>query len=145
MACGYELGVVTVAAASGAAYCTIHTGATRRLRLWEVGFFSAAGTVASVGIGTPANTPVATTSVLGATLQVNDPTSTVDVDTAWSTAPTTPAKFFRQITLPATAGSGCIWVFQRPILIAVSSWLCLWNFGAATGPILDGYFSWEEE
>jgi hypothetical protein len=145
MAVPYELGVVSVAAANGAAYCTIHTGATRRMRLWEVGFFTAAGTIASVGIGTPANTPVATTSVLGLANQVNDPTATVNVDTAWSTAPTVPAKFFRQVTLPATAGSGMIWVFQRPLLIGVSSWLTLWNFGAATGPILDGYFSWEEE
>lgn len=140
----YELGWTSPQLAAAGAYCSIHTGATRRLKLWEVGFFSTAPTVSPVGIGVPANTPAASTSVLGANLTVNDPAATVNVDTAWSTAPTVPAKMYRQTQLPATTGSGMIWVFQRPLIIAVSSWLCLWS--TATAPaILQGYFSWEEE
>src|SRR5438552_4109340 len=88
----YELGLAGIAAAAGAAVATFHTGANVRARIREVGFFSGAATSDSILIGKPANTPVATTSVastlaLDGTVQA----ATMNVDTAWSTAPTAPA------------------------------------------------------
>ena len=145
MAASYELGVTTPAAANGAAYATIHTGATRRCKIWEISAFVTAATSSSVGLGVPANVPAATTSELGQALTVNDPAATVNVDTAWSTAPTAPAHFFRRFVIPATIGTGFIWVFQRPLIVGVSSWLTLWNYGAAPGAVLSANFSWDEE
>lgn len=141
----YELGVLTAAPITGAAYCSLHTGATRRARIWEITCTSTAGTASSVGVGIPANTPVATTSELVQALDRNDPAGTVNADTAWSTAPTTPAHFWRRFAIPATAGSGFTWIFQRPLIVPVSSWICLWNFGGATAAILTAYFSLDEE
>ena len=59
----FTVGGTTVAAGSAAAYCTMNTGANRRAFLREIGFFTTAATSSSVGLGTPANTPVATTTV----------------------------------------------------------------------------------
>ena len=142
----YEIGVRTPAAAAGAAYMTIHTGASYRARIVEIGVDASAGTLSSVGWGKPANTPVATTSVLGQQFDGIDAVSTVNVDTAWSTAPTVPANFFRRFAIPATAGAGFIWTYpdNAPRILAVSSWLCLWNFGASAGAALDVYVVWEE-
>ena len=145
MAASYELGVLTVAPLTLAPYATIRTGATRRARIWEISAFATAATASPMGLGVPANIPVATTSELGQALTVNDPAATVNVDTAWSTAPTAPAHFFRRYGIPATIGSGFIWVFQRPLIIGVSSWLVLWNYGAATAGICSLNVSWDEE
>lgn len=145
MSSAYELGILTVAPVTAAAYCTLHTGATRRARIWEITVTTTAGTASSVGVGKPANTPVATTSTLVQALDSNDPAGTVNLDTAWSTAPTVPAQFWRRFAIPATSGSGFTWIFQRPLIVPVSSWICLWNFGAATAAICAAYFSIDEE
>src|SRR5260221_19573 len=115
---GYELGVLTVAAAAGAAYCTIHTGATTDMRIYEIEVATTAGTLSPVGLGVPANTPVATTSELGQAQDASSAAATVNVDTAWSTAPTAPAHFLRRFSIPATNGAGFIWTWpdNRPLL-----------------------------
>lgn len=142
----YEVGFASVAAASGAAYCTIHTGASYKARILEIGIAVNAATASSVGLGKPANTPVATTSLLGQAEDPSDPASTVNVDTAWSTAPTVPANFLRKFGLPATIGAGLIWSWpsDKPLVLPVSSWLTLWNFGASAGSVLNGYVKWVE-
>lgn len=144
----YEVGVRTPAAAAGAAFATLHTGASLRARLREVHLFSTAATAASIGIVRASNTPVATTSTPGQAQDPAEPASTINVDTAWSTAPTVGANFLRRIDLPATIGSGVIWAWpdgqSNGLLIAVSSWLVIWNFGGSAGPILDVVAVWEE-
>jgi hypothetical protein len=144
----YENGAVSVAAAAGAGYCTIHSASTRTSRLLEIGISEDTSVAAgsAIGLGRPANTPVATTSVLG---QARDPlmgASVTNVDTAWSTAPTAPTAFLRRIRLPAAIGAGVIWTWspEDPLGLAVSSWLVLWNYGAAAGAALPLYFVWDE-
>jgi hypothetical protein len=143
----YSVGFASVAAASGAAYSTIHTGSSYVARITEIGVACNAATASMIGLGVPGNTPVATTSLLGQAEQTGvDPASTVNVDTAWSTAPTVPAAFIRKFGLPATIGAGLIWTWppDRPLLLPKSSWLCLWNFGASAGSVLNGYIKWLE-
>lgn len=141
----YSLGVRTPAAAAGAGYATIHTG-TARARIRKISAFTSAATLSSIGIGRPANTPVATTSVLGQALDASDQASLTNIDTAWSTAPTIPAQFFERCALPATAGVGIIWTFptDSPLCLNASSWLVLWNFGGSAGSALDVTFYFEE-
>jgi len=61
----FSAGIQSVAAATGATYATLHTGANIRARIREIGMFVNAATASSVGLIRPSNTPVASTSVLG--------------------------------------------------------------------------------
>ncbi len=146
MAGSYSIGFSTVAAATGAPYCTLHTGATLRARIQEIGLFVNAATVSSVGLIRPSNSPVASTSLLGQAEDPSDLASTVNVDTAWSTAPTIGSLFLRRITIPATVGQGVIWTWPQggELIVNASSYLVFWNFGALTGSILNGYVKWIE-
>ncbi len=142
---GYEVGVQSVAAASAAAYCTIRGATGQRVRIREIGISLNAATASSIGLGRPANTPVATTSVLLQNKDPADAASITNFDTAWSTAPTVPAQFLRRIVLPATAGAGWIWTFpdDEPLILdktaGSNQWVVLWNFGAGAGSVLNVY------
>lgn len=146
MAKFYEVGVRGVAAASAAAYATLHTGAAQRCKIREIGVALSAATLSPIGLGRPANTPAASTSTLGQALDPNDVAATVNADTAWTTAPTAPSIFIRRFQLPAVAGAGLIWTWpaEKPLVLNVSSWLVLWNFGGSAGAAPDIYVAWEE-
>jgi hypothetical protein len=137
----YTQGFSTVAAASGAAYCTFHTGASRVARIRELGLSVNAATASSFGLIRPSNTPVASTSVLVLPEDPTDPAGTVNVDTAWSTAPTIGTVFLRKFTVPAVIGNGVIWTWNpgEELIINLSAYLVLWNFGAGAGSVLNGY------
>jgi hypothetical protein len=147
----YELGVTGVTAASAAACATIHTDSTHAIQIVEFGLFNTSAVASSIYLGKPANTPVATTSQtssldydgFGSALL----TSASALDTAWSTAPTVPtaANQGRGVTLPANIGAGIVWSFyDRPIELLASTWLVVWNWGAATMAANKLYFVWDE-
>ena len=137
-----EVGVRTVAAAAGAAYANFVPGSGRPMRLLELGVSVSAATVSSVGLGLAANAPVASTTTLG---ESQDNTAGAGgVGTAWTTAPTAPAKFKRRFVIPATIGLGFIWRFDSPGILIADQKLVLWNFGAAAGAALDIYCVWDE-
>ncbi len=142
----YSLGFASVAAAAGAPYATLHTGANYRAQILELAVFCNAATASSIGLIRPSNSPVATTSVLGLAENTADPASTVNIDTAWSTVPTIGTSFLRKITLPATIGAGMLFQFpaDKPLIVPVSSFLVLWNFGVGAGSVLNGYVKWME-
>lgn len=141
----YRAAVTTVAAAAGASFCAIRAGASRSVKIKEIGAFCNAATASSMQLIRPSNTPVATTSVLG---QADDDTANVSqtyIDTVWSTAPLIAAMVpLQRVVLPATIGAGVIWTFPNGLHIPVSSSLILWNYGAAIGSALSFYASWEE-
>lgn len=140
----YAAAVRTPAAAAGAAYATLRCSATRDARVFEIGVATSAATLSSVGLGRPANTPVATTSTLGQAEDTSLGAGLTNADTAWSTAPTAPTVFMRRFAIPATAGLGFIWTFQNGLVLPVSGQIVLWNFGAGAGSALDVYFVWDE-
>lgn len=142
----FSVGGSTPAAANAAAYATINTTANRRASIFEIGVSCNAATQSSVGIGTPANTPVATTTIAPNPQDSADAASSALLGTAWSTAPTAPTIFDRKYTLGAAVGAGFIfpWAADKPLRIAKSAWKCLWNFGAAAGSVLDMYALYEE-
>lgn len=142
----YEVGVTTPAAASAAAYATLHTGANLNCAIREVGVFVTAATSSSIGLIRASNTPVATTSTLGQAQDTVVAASTVNVDTAWSTAPTIGSNYLRKAVLPATIGAGIIWTWPNGdgLVVPVSAWLVLWNFGAAAGSACTAYIVYEE-
>lgn len=143
----YSLAIDTVAATTAHAFGTIHTGANLVASIVEMGFFTHTNPVNTFNprLGIPANTPVATTSTLGLAEDPSKPVSTVNMDTAWSTAPTAPAAFYRgfvQATGGGT-GTGIIWTFPNGLIIPVSSWLCLWNT-PNSGVVMGWYAVWDE-
>lgn len=143
----YSAGVVTPAAAAGAAYATIHTGAGARCRIQELGIFAQAATATRVAIGRPTNTPVANASVLGQAEDPADAASTVNVDTGWSTAPTMPTIPLRRGEVAAAIGAAFIWSWSpgKELIIPVSSWLVIWNDHATlAGSACSLYIVWEE-
>jgi len=142
---GYNVSVASVAAGAAANYCSIQGSTTRPVKIREIGISNNAATSSSVGLGRPANTPVATTSALGQALDPFAPASVCNLNTAWSTAPTIPSVFLRRVVLPATIGAGWIWTFpdDEPLILSPTAgslqWVTLWNFGAASGSVLQVY------
>ena len=142
----YSAGIQSVAAAAGATYATLHTGANLKARIREIGMFVNAATASSIGIIRPSNSPAASTSILGVAEDSSDPASTVNLDTAWGTAPTVGTNYLRRITIPATIGNGVIWTFNpgEELVVPVSSFLVFWNFGGVAGSVLNMYVKWSE-
>lgn len=141
----YSAGVTTPAAAAAAAFATLHALTTDRPSIVEIGIFLNAATASSIQLIHAANTPVASTSVLGQAEDAADPAATINIDTAWSTAPTITAMIpLRRAVLPATIGAGVIWTFPQGLKLLISDWLVLWNYGGAAGSALSVYFVWDE-
>jgi hypothetical protein len=136
-----SLGVRTSDGTSGAAAWEIITGATPgRARVLELGFFLAAATATTIGLGRPQAVGITPTSPVD--FLAEDPndvlaSGVVQSAVAWGTGPTIPTAFLRRIALPATVGTGVIWTFPEGLVIPVSSSLILWNL--ASNSVLDAY------
>lgn len=142
----YGAAAATPAPALSAPYAVIRAGAGARIRLKQVGFFLNAATSSTIGLYRASNTPVPTTSALGAPYDTGDSAGTGAVDTVWSTAPTVSGTPFRRILLPATVAAGVIWQFDDLVIGPNGTGaLVVWNFnGAAGGSVLQMYADWEE-
>jgi hypothetical protein len=125
----------TTGAAAAWVFQLRQTSAARSIRVLEVGLFSttaAAGTYTlerSNSIGATFTTTVAGTP--------EDPLSSAaggTLDTAITTAPTrlaTPLPF-RQVSFPATAGSGMVWTFGPDgLVIPASGGMLIWQTSSA--------------
>lgn len=147
----YEQGVASVAAATVASYQTMRASTSREALLREYGAFCNAATASPFLLGRPANTPTATTSVLfNAVNPDQSVASTSNMDSAWSTAPTTPTVIFRRVSLPATIAAGIVFVWNPGEEIVLSKtagsnqWLVVWNYSGSTGSVLNTYAKiWE--
>ena len=137
----YSLGVRTVDGTTGAAAWEIRTAATPgRARIIELGFFLAAATATTIGLGRPAAIGITPTTPVD--FLPEDPndviaSGVVQSSLAWGTGPTIPTAFLRRISLPATIGTGVIWTFPEGLVIPVSSSVILWNLAANS--VLDAY------
>lgn len=110
----------------------LRTAATDRLALMELGWYMAAATASTIGLGRPQAigiTPTSPQTVLAE--DVADPVGTATTALAWGTAPTVPLNFFRRLQLPATIGAGITLVFPRGIIVPVSSSIITWNISAS--------------
>jgi hypothetical protein len=137
----YTLSVRTINAAI-ASCAELRTTTTDRIYLLEVGITINAATASVFGLGRPAAIGVTPTGpTVGLAEDLGDPAATGTVATAWATAPTAPAQFFRRVSLPATVGAGIVWVFRR-LVINVSSSVVLYNITANS--VADVWFVWDE-
>jgi len=144
----YTTGFQSIGAAAGAPYATFHTVATRRAYIRQFSFFTTQPIQSSIGIVYPNNVPVATTSTTPVALDTADATPTCAADTVWSTTPTlavTP-NWLAQFTLGPATGAGIIVPLARDemIVLAKSTFLVFWNFGAIPGSPLSCEIIYEE-
>lgn len=142
----FSCAVKGVAATSGSTIATIHTGSTLRAFIYEIGINLNAATATSLGLIRPANSPSASTSVLG---QNEDGSSgvaaTVNVDTSWGTAPTiTSQVYLRRVHLAASQNVFLVWTWPYGLILPTSSYLVLWNGGSSTCAATSIYVAWEE-
>jgi len=142
----YEVATTTAAIGTAAAYVTLNTTAARRAAIREFGMFAGTAVSCAIGEGIPANTPVATTTIIPQPKDAADATSTALLGSAWSTPPTAPTVFRRETILGAAVGAGVIWKFSldERTWLAKSTWEVLWNFGATTSAPLTCYYEYDE-
>ncbi len=143
----YSVGWSKAAPATGTFVSQLRTSSTKDLRLWEVGCFASSAVSLSVGLirsltlGTTPTTvvPQAEDSSTGTTA------ATVCDTVIAGTQPTITANtYFKKAVLPGTIGAGIIWTFPDGLVVPVSAGIMLWNFGAGTGPTVEGYWTFDE-
>lgn len=127
----YTLGDVTVNTGAGTCAWEIRAGPADRALLFEVGWSVGIGVAGAApdAIGRPSAVGITPTSPK--TFEAEnpaDPASTVTAATAWGTAPTAPASYFRRFK--PRSGIQVI-TFPRGIAIPASGSIVLWNIGAA--------------
>lgn len=124
--------VTTIAAASHA----IVSPATNEGALMEWGFFNAAATANSVGLGRSANTPTLTGGVALIPEDEGRPAGQTQAAVAFSVAPTVPAQFFRRFTTAALVGSAVVFTFPRGIVLpAAGQGIVAWNITANSAAV----------
>lgn len=131
-------------AAAGAVVSLRAASASRDVRVFEIGISVVTAVAGEIGIGRPANSPVATTSTAaGAPLDNVSGAGASLIDSAWSTAPTAPTVPWRRFQFPATIGAGVIWTFPNGIVVPASGNLVVWQF-SALAVTYDVYLSYDE-
>ena len=140
----FEKGDLTTGVTAANAAFEFRAGA-QTCFVYELGLFLNAATASILGLGRPANNG----SVAGGTVGVGQ---NIDEDGAaalagivlsgWTTAPTAPTNFMRQIGLPAAIGNGIVWSWPRGLRVKAARSLVVWNI--ATSSALRYYVAWEE-
>lgn len=151
MALRYSRNFRTSATASGAAALEIIAGAGKSFRLMELGITIVNATASTFALGRPAAKGITPTSPVALLSYQNGDSAGVLAKgaVAWGTGPTIPAGYFRQVTLPATAGAEKIWEFseagmqkQGGILVPAGGSIILWTLSIVS--IADVYVVIEE-
>jgi hypothetical protein len=141
----YSVGFTKVAPATGTFVSQLRTTATKDIRIWEIGCFCSTAVALSVGLIRSLTVGATFTTVTPQADDTSAGAATALCDTAITTQPTiTASTYLRKIVLPATIGAGVIWSFPMGIVVPTSAGMLLWNFGAGTGPAVEGYWTYEE-
>lgn len=140
----YGIGVQKATTAAAGLLCQLRSGASRDLRVFEIGVFNVSGVTGEVGLIRPTAVGATfTSSAVGAAEDNAAGTGVAVVDLAATTAPTIGANYMRRIQLPASIGAGVIWTFPIGINIPTSSSMVLWQL-SASAVTYDVYFTFDE-
>lgn len=147
----YSRSIRTSATASGAAAFELIAG-LRPFVLTELGITIVNATASTFALGRPAAIGITPTSPVAPLSYANgDPLEVrARMAVAWGTGPTIPAAYFRQVTIPAVAGSEKIWQFGRitdgalrnGIVVPAGGSIILWTL--STVSVADVYVVIEE-
>ena len=135
----YSLANRTSAVATATPCLEVIAGANLGYRMLEFGITINSATASVFGFGRPAAIGVTPTSPQTVLAEDGGNTATGNTTTAlaWGTAPTTPANFFRRVSLPATIGAGIIWTFPRGVVVLKANTTVLWNPSASSNSVAD--------
>ncbi len=146
----YSLSALVSSVPQSVAACEVRSTSAHKPKIMEFGFnqVTVPGTTdLTAGLGRPAaigmnpGGPVKTLDESDG----NAPGALTMMATAWGTAPTVPANFFRRSTIPrSTVGVGAIWCFPRGIGIPITSSVVLWTIAVASTVDLDMWTIVEE-
>jgi hypothetical protein len=138
--------IATPAAASGAAYFTINTNGTRRVRIYKFLVTNTQTVFSQFGLIRASNTPVTAAPITPAQYDVADAAATAQCATTWTTPPTVGTSFLQSVSLGPSQGAGLAdqWQSDKEITLAVSTWLVVWNSGAGAGGILSVTVAFDE-
>lgn len=142
----YERADLTTGVTAANTSLEVRAGANNPIFIQEIGIFLEAATATKLGLGRPANNG----SVAGGTPGTfvsdseDDAASQAGVVlSGWSTAPTVPTTFMREVTLPNAIGNGIVWTFAGDGLrVKAARSIVLWNI--ATSSALRYYIVIEE-
>lgn len=134
----YTIGVRTSTTTANTPALEVRTTSVAKPRIMELGFEHASGSTGSVtyGLGRAAAVGITPNSPTLAQDETdgNGPPALTKVATAWGTAPTIPANFFRRCTVVnSTVGVGYIWSFPMGLGMSISSSVVLWIIATSTG------------
>lgn len=139
----YHAGFTSAAnPATATAYATLNS-ATRKAAIIGLDVSLLVATASQIALGTPANeaTPPVATSGVAPAGNADDIAATARYAIAWSTAPTAPTVFEKDIMLSAVIGAGWSWIWppKTEPKLKIAGWRVLWNPNAsAAGTILVG-------
>lgn len=141
----YSAGFTKAAPATGTFVSQIRTTSSKDIRVWEIGVFASTAVALSVGLIRSLTLGATFTTITPVADDTSAGAATALVDTAITTQPTITANtYLRKVVLPATIGAGIIWSFPMGLIVPTSAGMLLWNFGAGTGPAVEGYWTYEE-
>lgn len=119
--------VTTIAAAQWAAL----SPASNQAAVMELRWVNGAATASVIGIGRSGNTPTLTGGTAVLAEDPSRPTGLTQASTAFGTAPTVSANFFRRASLAAVIGVGIIYTFPRGLILAAAGpAIQVWNITA---------------
>lgn len=128
----YGLAATKTTTAAAGLLCQLRAGATRDLRISEIGVFATSAASGTIALVRPS--AVGATFTSSATGNPEDPAvgaGVAVIDTAAGTAPTIGTSYLRQVTLPATIGAGIVWTFPSGLVVPTSGSIALWQTSAA--------------
>lgn len=124
----YGIAVPKTTTAAAGLLCQLRAGATRDIRVFEIGVFSSTAVSGDVGLIRPTAVGATfTSSAVGAPLDSFSAAGVAVVDTAATTAPTIGTNYMRRIVLPGSIGAGIIWSFPGGINVPINGSLALWQ------------------
>lgn len=139
----YGNSITKTTGAAAAPIATLSTGASRDVRIFEIGISVSTAVSGEVGLMRPANSPTVPTGGQIGSPHDNIAGAGVAVTAnAWTTAPTAGTAMKRMV-LPATIGAGVIWTFPDGIVLPVSSYFVVWQF-SALAVTYSVYFDYDE-
>lgn len=147
MANTYSLAIGTTNNTSATPAAEFRAGASNRAVIMEAGLFLGLTATASVyEFGRPAAIGVTPSNlVLGSQEDSADTNATAGIATAWTTAPTIPAHFFRIYSLSATIGAGVIYTWNegQELVVPAGGSIVWWNAATNSSQIYI-YVKWRE-
>lgn len=114
----------------------LRTAAGSRARIFEIQLSVAVAPTAAPSwrLARAATLGVTPTTVAPEEQDPGGGAATALLDTAWATPPTAAATDLRRYATPITAGSGIVWTWpdHRPLILPVSSGICIINANATS-------------